>query len=148
VPAEPTFVVPAPVVVPRTMPVPFVPRGEPAVTSPPPAACGGYAVPRRIVPRATAGTGSATVSWQADSHADVSGYRVRAVSQTLVGGLQADPVTVPVGQPAGCVPVTATVGGLASGTYYVFWLEEAQSDATSGVTRYVQVGSSDPVRIG
>jgi hypothetical protein len=78
----------------------------------------------------------------------VTGYRVRAVSQTLVGGLQADPVTVPVGQPSGCVPVTATVAGLTPGTYYVFWLEEAQHDPTTGVTRYVQVGSSDPVRIG
>ena len=147
-PAEPTFVVPAPVVVPRQLPPPFVPRGEPAVTKPPPAACGGYAVPRRIVPGATAGTGSATVTWRADSHTDVTGYRVRAVSQTLVAGLQPDPVTVPVGQPTGCVPVTATVAGLTSGSFYVFWLEEAQFDATSGVTRYVQVGESDPVRIG
>jgi hypothetical protein len=136
------------VVVPRQLPPPFVPRGEPAVTVPPPAACGGYAVPRRIVPGATAGTGSATVSWQADSHADVTGYRVRAVSQTLVAGTQRDPVTVAVPQPSGCVPVTATVGGLTSGSYYVFWLEEAQLDTASGVTRYVQVGESDPVRIG
>jgi hypothetical protein len=125
-----------------------VPRGEPAVTKPPPAACGGYAVPRRIVPGATGGTGSATVSWQADSHADVTGYRVRAVSQTLVAGLQPDPVTVAVAQPSGCVPVTATVGGLTSGSWYVFWLEEAQLDASSGVTRYVQVGESDAVPVG
>jgi len=148
VPAEPTFVVPAPVVVPRQLPPPFVPRGEPAVTKPPPAACGGYAVPRRIVPGATAGTGSATVTWRADSHTDVTGYRVRAVSQTLVPGLQPDPVTVAVAQPSGCVPVTATVAGLTSGSFYVFWLEEAQFDAASGVTRYVQVGESDPVQIG
>jgi hypothetical protein len=148
VPAEPTFVVPAPVVVPRQLPVPFVPRGEAAVTKPPPAACGGYAVPRRIVPQATAGAGSATVRWQSDPHADVTGYRVRAVGQTLVAGRQADPVTVAVGEPTGCVPVTATVGGLTPGTFYVFWLEEAQHDDATGVTRYVQVGSSDPVRIG
>jgi hypothetical protein len=148
VPAEPTFVVPAPVVVPRRLPVPFVPRGEPAVTVPPPAACGGYAVPRRIVPGATAGSGSARVTWQSDPHPDVTGYRVRAVSQTLVAGLQPDPVTVAVAQPGGCGPVTATVGGLTSGSWYVFWLEEAQRDATDGTTRYVQVGSSDPVRIG
>jgi hypothetical protein len=147
-PSEPTFIVPAPVVVPRQLPPPFVPRGEPAVTKPPPAACGGYAVPRRIVPGATGGTGSATVTWRADSHADVTGYRVRAVSQTLVAGLQPDPVTVAVAQPSGCVPVTATVGGLTSGSWYVFWLEEAQLDGTSGVTRYVQVGESDPVRVG
>jgi hypothetical protein len=148
VPGEPTFVVPAPVVVPRRLPVPFVPRGEPAVTKPPPAACGGYAVPRRIVPGATGGTGSATVTWQADSHTDVTGYRVRGVSQTLVAGLQPDPVTVAVAQPSGCVPVTATVGGLPSGSYYVFWLEEAQFDQPSGVTRFVQVGESDPVLVG
>jgi hypothetical protein len=147
-PSEPTFIVPAPVVVPRQLPPPFVPRGEPAVTKPPPAACGGYAVPRRIVPGATGGTGSATVTWQADSHADVTGYRVRAVSQTLVAGLQPDPVTVAVTQPSGCVPVTATVGGLTSGSWYVFWLEEAQADTATGVTRYVQVGSSDPVQVG
>jgi hypothetical protein len=46
------------------------------------------------------------------------------------------------------VPVTATVGGLTPGRFYVFWLEEAQHDVATGVTRYVQVGSSDPVRIG
>jgi hypothetical protein len=148
VPAEPTFVVPAPTVVPQRMPPPFVPRGMPAVTSPPPAACGGYSVPRRIVPRATPAAGSASVSWQADSHADVTGYRVRAVSQTLVVGTQPDPVTVTVGQPSGCVPVTATVGGLGSGTYYVFWLEEGSRDPTSGVVRWVQVGASEPTLIG
>jgi hypothetical protein len=57
-------------------------------------------------------------------------------------------VTVAVAQPSGCVPVTATVAGLTSGSWYVFWLEEAQLDATSGVTRYVQVGESDPVQVG
>jgi hypothetical protein len=57
-------------------------------------------------------------------------------------------VTVAVARPTGCVPVTATVGGLAPGSYYVFWLEEAQLDAATGVTRFVQVGESDPVLVG
>jgi hypothetical protein len=70
------------------------------------------------------------------------------VSQTLVAGTQPDPVPVTVGQPSGCVPVTATVGGLSSGDYYVFWLEEGSRDPTSGVVRWVQVGASEPTLIG
>jgi hypothetical protein len=118
------------------------------VTEPPPAACGGYSTPRRITPQVVPGTGAATVSWPADTHRDVQGYRVRAVSQRLVSGLQPDPLTVAVGQVATCTTVTARVTGLASGVRYVFWLEEGQLDAASGVVRYVQVGESDAVLVG
>lgn len=146
-PALPTFVVPRPQVVPLYVP-PFVPRGVSPRLSPPTAACGGYGSPRHIVPGVTAGTGQATVSWRADGNSDVTGYRVQAVSQRLVGGTQPAPVVQTAGQPAGCVPVSATVTGLSSGVPYVFWLEEAQYDKASGVTRYVQVGTSDAVVIG
>lgn len=146
-PALPTFVVPRPQVVPLYVP-PFVPRGVSPHLSPPPASCGGNGSPRRILPGVTPGTGQATVSWRADDSSDVTGYRVQAVSQRLVGGTQPAPVTQTAGQPAGCVPVTVTVTGLTSGVPYVFWLEEAQYDATTGLTRYVQVGASDAVVIG
>lgn len=146
-PVLPSFVVPRPVTVPVYVP-PFVPRGVSPRLRPPPARCGGYATPRRIVPGVTPGTGSASVNWRADDSSDVEGYRIQAVSQHLVGGPQPAPVQVTVAQQAGCAPMTATVPGLASGSYYVFWLEEAQRDKTSGLLRYVQVGTSDAVLIG
>jgi hypothetical protein len=49
-------------------------------------------------------------------------------------------------QPADCVPVTVAFTGLTSGVPYVFWLEEEVPD-TSGVLRWVQVGTSAPAVI-
>jgi hypothetical protein len=147
-PAAPSLVVPAPRPQQIVLPRPWVPRGVSPTTSPPPAACGGYSTPRRISPRVVPGPGSASVSWPADTHADVQGYRVRAVSQRLVSGIQPDPVTVAVGQVGTCTTVTAQVAGLDRGVHYVFWLEEGQLDRASGVVRYVQVGESDAVLVG
>jgi hypothetical protein len=147
-PAAPTFVVPAPTVRQFDLPRPWVPYGVVPKTSPPPAACGGYSTPRHIPPQVVAGTGSATLSWMADNHSDVQGYRVRAVSQQLVTGAQPEPPGQDVAQVGGCGTVTATMTGLTSGVYYVFWLEEAQHDTSNGVVRYVQVGESDPMLIG
>ena len=130
------------------LPTPLVPRGRPLQVAPPPAECGGYGTPRRVPPGVVPGAGSATVSWQADGRAAVQGYRVTAVSQQLVSGPQPEPPQVAVGQRAGCGEVTATIAGLAPGVPYVFWLEEALLDGTSGVTEYVQVGWSSPVVVG
>jgi hypothetical protein len=147
-PAAPSLVVPRPAPQQIQLPRPWVPYGVAPKTSPPPAACGGYSTPRRIPPQVVAGAGTAALSWMADDHSYVQGYRVRAVSQRLVSGTQPAPPSQDVAQVAGCRTVTATMSGLTSGGYYVFWLEEAQRDATSGVVRYVQVGESDPVLIG
>jgi hypothetical protein len=147
---EPPFIQLAPSI-PRpgefTVPRP-VPYGVAPDTSPPADPCNGATSPRRINPGAVAGAGSATVSWQADNRAEVLGYRVQAVSQTLVTGAQPATVQRTVGQVAGCGTVTATLTGLASGDHYVFWLEERVQDPTYGVVRLVQVGSSEPVLIG
>ena len=126
---------------------PGVPSGVMPDTDPPPSSCGGYANPRRIVPGVVPGVASATVSWQADGHAEVQRYRVQAVSQQLVGGLQPDPPVQVAAQPAGCEPVTVAFAGLTSGAPYVFWLEEEVPDLY-GVLRWVQVGTSDAVVIG
>jgi hypothetical protein len=130
------------------LPTPLVPRGRPLEVAPPPAECGGYGNPRQVPPGVVPGAGSATVSWQADGRAAVQGYRVTAVSQQLVSGPQPAPPQVAVGQRADCGEVTATLAGLAPGVPYVFWLEEALLDGTSGVTEYVQVGWSSPVVVG
>ncbi len=130
------------------LPTPLVPRGRPLEVTPPPAECGGYGNPRQVPPGVVPGAGSATVSWQADGRAGVQGYRVTAVSQQLVSGPQPAPPQVDVGQRAGCGEVTATLGGLTPGAPYVFWLEEALLDGTTGVTEYVQVGWSSPVVVG
>ena len=127
--------------------LPVVPVGVAPPTSPRPAACGGYANPRQITPGVVPGPGSATLSWQADGHPEVVGYRVQAISQRLVTGAQPAPVQRTVAQPADCVPVSVTVTGLAPGDPYVFWLEEEVRDV-GGTTRFVQVGTSGAVIIG
>ena len=152
-PAAPAAVPPVSVVdIPRPQPIevrvrPGVPYGVMPDTDPPPSACGGYANPRQILPGVVPGVASATVSWQADGSAAVQRYRVQAVSQQLVSGLQPDPPFQVAAQPADCVPVTVTFAGLTSGVPYVFWLEEEVPD-TFGILRWVQVGTSDAVVIG
>jgi len=125
-----------------------------AVGTPPtyrqrPDACGGGGTtPRRMVPGVVAGAGSATLDWMADARPEVLGYRVQAVSQQLVAGVQPAPVMQTVAQPTGCVPVTATLAGLTPGVPYVFWLEEQVTSPSTGVTRLVQVGTTTAVVIG
>jgi len=140
--------VPRPEVVRQAVVPPYVPRGVSPTTSPPPAKCGGYSTPRRITPTVVPGPAAATVSFPSDPSTDVHGYRVQAVSQALTGGTQPPHVVATAGQRTGCGAVSVTLGGLASGQTYVFWLEEQQVDAVSGKTLYVQVGSSEPVLIG
>lgn len=127
---------------------PYVAVGESPELTVPPAPCGGHTSPRRVSPGAVAGPGSATVSWQAGGRAEVLGYRVSAVSQTLVPGGQPAPVQRTVGQPADCAPVTVTLGGLVPGDAYVFWLEEETVDVATSEVRFVQIGTSQPVVIG
>ena len=126
---------------------PGVPFGVPPELEVPEAACGGYGSPRRIPPGVVPGVASATVSWQADGSTQVLRYRVQAVSQRLVPGLQPDPPVQIAAQPADCVPVAVAFAGLASGVPYVFWLEEEVLDL-AGVPHWVQVGSSSAVVIG
>jgi hypothetical protein len=127
---------------------PTVPRGVIPEYTPPEATCGGYSTPRRIVPAIVPGVGSATLSWMADSdNSVVTGYRVQAVSQQLVTGVQPAPPQALVGQRDDCGEVGATITGLTSGAYYVFWLEEQILDEDTQLTRFVQVGSSSPVLI-
>lgn len=151
-PAAPAAVPPVDTVdIPRPRPIevavrPGVPYGVMPDTDPPPSECGGYGNPRRILPGVVPGVASATVSWQADGDADVQRYRVQAVSQRLVSGLQPDPPVQIAAQPEDCVPVTVAFAGLTSGVAYVFWLEEEVPD-TFGVLRWVQVGTSDAVVI-
>ncbi|SDD20700.1 hypothetical protein SAMN05660690_3639 [Geodermatophilus telluris] len=144
----PVLAVPVPRRLAVELPTPLVPRGVPLETTPPPAQCGGYGSLRQVPPGVVPGTGSATVSWQADGRAVVQGYRVTAVSQQLVSGPQPAPPQVTVGQRGDCGEVTATMAGLTGGVPYVFWLEELVLDADTGVTAYEQVGWSSPVVIG
>ncbi|QXG77681.1 fibronectin type III domain-containing protein [Modestobacter sp. L9-4] len=116
--------------------------------TPRPDPCGSSTTPRRIVPNAVAGPGSATVTWLADSREEVLSYRVSAVSQELVGGEQAGPVPVTVARPATCSELSATITGLVPGDAYVIWMEEEVRSRTTGVARMVEVGISAPVVIG
>ena len=113
-----------------------------------PDACGSSTAPRRIVPNAVAGAGSATVTWLADAREEVLSYRVSAVSQELVDGEQPGPVPVVVAKPATCSELAATIPGLVPGDAYVIWMEEEVLSPSTGVARMVHVGISDPVVIG
>jgi hypothetical protein len=144
----PAFVVPRPVVVPGSVVPPYVPVGVSPKTTPPPAKCGGYATPRQVRPTVVPGTGSAAVSFPADSSSAVRSYRVQAVSQRLVGGSQPARVVVTAPQRSGCGQITVTLRGLRSRTPYVFFLEEQATDPHYPATRFVSVGSSDAVVIG
>jgi hypothetical protein len=130
------------------VPVPMAAVGTAPSYTPPTASCGGYGSPRRIVPGAEPGAGSATVTWMADGAPEVQGYRVSAVSQVLVTGAQPAPLQRTVAQPDDCVPITLTMTGLTPGTPYVFWMEEQVLDSRTGVVRFVQVGTSGAVLIG
>jgi hypothetical protein len=130
------------------VPMPLAAVGTAPTYTPPTATCGGYGSPRRIVPGAEPGAGSATVTWMADGSAEVQGYRVSAVSQVLVTGAQPAPRQQTVPQPDGCVPITLTMTGLTPGTPYVFWMEEQTLDSRTGAVRFVQVGTSGAVVIG
>ena len=151
-PAAPAVVPPVSIVdVPRPQQIevrvrPGVPYGVPPRTAPPPASCGGHGSPRRIHPGVVPGVASATVSWQADGFARVRRYRVQAFTQRLVSGRKPGPPVRFAAQPAGCEPVTVAFAGLTSGVPYVFWLEEEVS-GSSGVLRWVQVGTSSAVVI-
>jgi hypothetical protein len=143
----PVLAVPAPRRLQVELPTPLVPHGVPLETTPPPAVCGGYGSPRQIPPGVTPGAGSATVSWQADGHEEVQGYRVTAVGQQLVAGAQPPPPQATAAQRPDCGEVTVTLAGLTPGAPYVFWLEELVLDAVTGVPEHVQVGWSSPVVI-
>jgi hypothetical protein len=131
-----------------TVPVAPAFHGVSPTYTPPTAVCGGYGNPRRIVPGAQPGAGTATISWMADGHPEVRGYRVSAVSQRLVTGAQPAAPQQTVAQPAGCLPLTVTMTGLTPGEPYVFWMEEQTLDSRTGAVRFVQVGTSEAVVIG
>jgi hypothetical protein len=144
----PAIVVPVPRDIDIQVVPPLVPRGIIPEFEPPPATCGGYSSPRRILPGVEPGVGTATLSWMADSdNALVRGYRVQAVSQQLVAGAQAEPPQQLVGQRDDCGEVGTTMTGLTSGAYYVFWLEEQVWDDDAQISRFRQVGTTDPVLI-
>ena len=127
---------------------PMVPRGIIPEYTPPPAPCGGYTSPRQIAPAVVPGVGSATLTWMADSDNEVvRGYRVQAVSQQLVTGLQPAPPQQLVAQRDDCGEVATTMTGLTSGVPYVFWLEEQVWDEAAQVMEFVQVGRTAPVVI-
>jgi hypothetical protein len=127
---------------------PFAGIGKSPELTPRPGPCGGSTTPRQVPPGVDPGPdGSATVSWQAGGRAEVVGYRVTAVSQTLRLGEQAVPPSRTVAQPADCSPVSVTLPGLTPGGVYVFWLEEQTIDVTASVERFVQIGTSRPVLI-
>ena len=127
---------------------PTVPRGVIPEFTPPPAPCGGYGTPRHILPGVVPGAGTATLSWLADSSdSTVRGYRVQAVSQALTGGTQAEPAQQLVAQRDDCGEVGTTLTGLTSGDVYVFWLEEQVWEERTQRMRYLQVGTTDPIRI-
>ncbi|WP_147261995.1 hypothetical protein [Blastococcus sp. TF02A-26] len=146
--AAPNVAIPVPRGIDLEFVPPTVPRGVIPEYTPPEATCGGYTSPRRIVPAIVPAVGSATLTWMADSdNSRVTGYRVQAVSQQLVTGVQPAPPQQLVGQRDDCGEVSTTIAGLTSGVHYVFWLEEQTWDEDAQLVEFVQVGTSAPVLI-
>jgi hypothetical protein len=92
------------------------------------------------------GSGTATVSWVAVANSTVTGYRVAAESQRLVGGTQPDPRWTTVAPGTGCATQSTTVTGLAHGTWYVFWLDVLATQP-NGAARDTMIGRSVAVLI-
>jgi hypothetical protein len=67
----------------------------------------------------TVGTGSLTATWPSQHGSD---FRIAAVPQRLVSGVQPAVAWQHVAAGSGCT-VTATVGGLTSGKAYILWLD-------------------------
>jgi hypothetical protein len=70
--------------------------------------------------------GSATVSWPRVGDPPPLSYRVAVVPQTLVNGVQPEPVWRTVAATSGCAAST-TFAGLVVGDPYVFWLDAPEA---------------------
>jgi hypothetical protein len=95
----------------------------------------------------TAARGTGTVTWPNAGDPQMVSYRLAAVPQKLLAGTQA-PIawqTIVPGQ--GCVMMTATVTGLNSNEYYIFWLDAVTVPPTNYYTEDVMVARSIPVLI-
>ncbi|TNM70216.1 fibronectin type III domain-containing protein [Streptomyces sp. NP160] len=78
---------------------------------------------RRTVPfQAVGAPGQATLSWYSHGGGSLRGWRVAVVPQQLVSGDQPPLRWQDVAAPDGCVLVSTTITGLASGQTYSFWL--------------------------
>lgn len=81
---------------------------------------------------ATPGVGQASVSWMSLGDARIVEYRIASVLQNRPGGSVPPATWTTVPKPNGCQQVNATVTGLTSGSWYVFWLDVVVTTRPTG----------------
>jgi hypothetical protein len=90
---------------------------------------------------ATPGVGQASVTWMSLGGPRVVEYKVAAVLQNRPGGPNPPATWTTVAKPSGCQQMTATVTGLRSGSWYVFWLDVVVTTRPTGL-REPMIGRS------
>jgi hypothetical protein len=95
---------------------------------------------------ATPGIGQASVSWMSLGDPRVVEYKIAAVLQNRPGGSVPPATWTTVPKPAGCQQTNATVTGLTSGSWYVFWLDVVVTTAPTG-RREPMIGRSPAFQV-
>jgi hypothetical protein len=94
---------------------------------------------------AVPGAGTLTVTWWHPGDPTVQSYRVAAVSQQLVYGVQPSPTWVAVTPATGCQAMTTTLSGLARNSTYVVWVDAVSKTSLGTTTDEVMVGRSSVI---
>jgi hypothetical protein len=95
---------------------------------------------------ATPGVGQASVSWMSLGDPRIVEYRIASVLQNRPGGSVPPAPWTTVPKPTGCQQVNATVTGLTSGSWYVFWLDVVVTTRPTG-RREPMIGRSPAFQV-
>ncbi len=96
---------------------------------------------------AASGGGVAKVTWVEVGDPALQGYKLAAVSQALVYGLQPPWKWLDVPNPGKCMMITATVTGLVPGDVYIFVLHAVVKNYENVPPIVPEIGRSSPVKI-
>jgi hypothetical protein len=95
---------------------------------------------------ATPGVGQGSVSWMSLGDPRVVEYKIAAILQNRPGGSVPPAIWTTVPKPNGCQQMNATVSGLTSGSWYVFWLDVVVTTAPTG-RREPMIGRSAAFKV-
>jgi len=95
---------------------------------------------------ATPGVGQASVSWMSLGDPRIVEYKIAAVLQNRPGGSVPPATWTTIPKPNGCQQVNATISGLTSGNWYVFWLDVVVTTLPTG-RREPMIGRSPAFKV-
>jgi hypothetical protein len=95
---------------------------------------------------ATPGVGQASLSWMSLGDPRIVEYKIAAVLQNRPGGSVPPATWTTVPKPSGCQQMNATVTGLTSGNWYVFWLDVVVTTLPTG-RREPMIGRSPAFQV-